>query len=210
MAKILEGGRAALHALMYGDSHPGTTQYFESHRGQAFGSLTETAQRFMDNAVDRFGFMAQESTQRLIQDVRRTVNWAWHGDYIRPLRTVADLQMASPLMQRVVMAEPTIRQMYHRQQLAGYDGLYVDNQPGVVGHDHYDYQRVMHGILTESTDEEGNEAFEFTEYLEHTQDGDRKLTFIDQLDCLRSWGSALAAIKARGKDPTSQYNASLG
>jgi len=208
MAQILEGGRAGLHALLYGDSHPGTDQYFESQRGSAFSHLTQTAQRFVAEAADRFGFMAKESTQRIIHNVRRQASWAWHGDYIRPLLTVSDLQVAAPTMQRIVMAQPTIRRMYHRQQLAGYDGLYVDNQPGVVGDEHYDYQRVMNGIIVDTVDEDGEPAIEWTEYLDHVQDGDRKLTFIEQLDSLNTWGAALAAVKARLKDPTSRFNAS--
>lgn len=212
MAEVVYGGNAAVQALLYGDVHPGTQHFFESQRGHALSGLTQTAQRFAHEAVERFGFMASERTQRLIRDVRRAANWVWHGDYIRPLRTVDELQFASPTMIRYIMAEPTVRQMYHDQQLAGYDDHYVDLQPKATGEELYEYRQVMQDIVVVDEDEHGNPiGWHADHFMEDVlEDGSvDELSFDEQMDIQQTWAHTLSAIKARRQDPTSTYGASL-
>lgn len=211
MANVIGGGNAAIQALLYGDVHPGTQRYFESQRGEGLGSLTQTARTFVKEAVDRFGFMATERTRRLIANVRRAADWAWHGDYIRPLRTVDEMQLAAPTMIRYIMAEPTIRQMYHRQEIAGYDDHYTDTQPGVVGEEHRDYRRVMQGIVVVNEDAtpDSEDQFHSDEWIDDLLEDERELEFGEQLDVLETWANVKRVMRDRLRDPTSLYNASL-
>jgi hypothetical protein len=206
MAQIIRGGNAAVHAMLYGDVHPGTQRFFESQRGQGLRDLTQTAVNFMKDATDRFGFMATEATRNLIRNVRRKASWAWHGDFIRPLSTMQDLQLAPPRMIRYLMAEPTARRMYHNHQIAGYDEDYVDPQPGVIGEGHYEYRQVMDGIL-EVDEETGN--YIATNWLDDTLEDESPLEFSEQLDILESWGQLTRRLEERLKDPTSLRHASL-
>ncbi len=211
MAQILQGGNAAVQALLYGDVDPGTQRYFESQRQSTFGNLTETARSFAKESIQRFGFMATERTKRLIGDVRRAANWAWHGDYIRPLRTIDDIQLASPVMIRYVMAEPMTRAMYHQGQVSGYDEAYVDHHPTRIGENHSDYTRVMNGIVVvdETPDDEGEYGWTATTYLDDAEPEEEQLDFSQQLDILETWAHVRQAIVDRGKDPTSLCHASL-
>jgi hypothetical protein len=180
MAQVISGGNAAVHALLYGDTHPGTMNFFESQRGQGFRSLKETARTFMADAAQRFGFMASEATQNLIRNVRRTANWAWHGDFIRPLRTIDDLQLAPLSMIRFMMAEPFARRMYHNHQIAGYDEDYVDQQPGLIGDDHHEYRMVMDGIVQvdEQPDENGDYQWHADMWIEDLCEDETPLNFL--------------------------------
>jgi len=211
MAQVISGGNAAVHALLYGDTHPGTMNFFESQRGQGLKHLKETARAFVHDAAERFGFMASEATQSLIRNVRRHANWAWHGDFIRPLHTVDDLQLAPLSMIRYVMAEPFTRTMYHSQQLAGYDEDYVDRQPGKVGDDHREYRMVMDGIVQvdETPDENGDYQWHADQWLNELDEDESPLSFNDQLDILETWGHQQRIISQRLKDPTSLRHASL-
>jgi len=212
MAEVVYGGNAAVQALIYGDVHPGTQHFFESQRGHGLAGLTQSARRFADEAVERFGFMASERTQRLIRDVRRTANWIWHGDYIRPLRTVEELQFASPTMIRYIMAEPTVRHMYHNQQLAGYDEHYVDMQPNAEKEQLFEYRQVMDGVVVVDEDKEGQPiGWHADQYMDDIlPDGEQEsLNFDEQLDIMATWAHALRVIKERRQDPTSTYGASL-
>lgn len=206
MAQLISGGNAAVQALLYGDTHPGTQRYFESQRGRGFERLTQTARDFAKDAVDRFGFMATDRAKRLIANVRRRADWAWHGDYIRPLRTVDEIQLAAPTMIRYVMAEPHVRTMFHNQQLAGYDEHYTDDAPECVGEDHREYRHVMDGIIQVDEDEEGWHA---DSYLDDYLEDEHQLDFTEQLDILETWGNVQKAITKRLRDPTSLYGASL-
>lgn len=211
MAEVIYGGNAAVHALLYGDVHPGTQHFFESQRGQGLATLTASAKRFAEEAVNRFGFMATERAQRLIRDVRRTASWIWNGDYIRPLRTVEELQFASPTMIRYIMAEPTVRKMFHDQQLAGYDEHYVDLQPKAEGDAVHEYRRAMDGIVVVDEDSDGQPTgWHADEWMDDLlPDADEPLHFDEQLDILTTWAYTLKAIRERREDPTSTYGASL-
>lgn len=210
MAQILHGGNAAVQALLYGDVHPGTQRFFESQQASGFSRLTQTAKAFVEEALPRFGFMATERTKRLIGDVRRAASWAWQGDYIRPLRTVDELQLATPKMMRYVMAEPTVRRMYQQQQLAGYDERYVDTQPDVLGEDHDDYRRVMDGIVVvDEPDGKGEALWHADNFADEFLDDDPALDFSQQLDILETWACVRGAIVERLRDPTSLYGATL-
>lgn len=211
MAEIIRGGTAAAHALLYGDVHPGTQRFFESQIGQGFNKLTETARTYINEVKDRFGYMATEQTQRILRSVRRKANWAWHGDFIRPLRTLDDMQLAPPSMIRYIMAEPTVRRMYHQQSIAGYDGDYKDAQPGIVGDRHREYREVMEGIVQvdEEPDENGDYQWHADSWSSDLDPDDRELSFKDQLDILETWAHLQRLVQKRLQDPTSLYHASL-
>jgi hypothetical protein len=210
VAQVIGGGNAAVQALIYGDVHPGTQRFFESQRGQGLRQLTDTAKKYWNDLTERFGFMASDRTQRLIREVRRQANWAWHGDFIRPLRTLDDMQLAPPSMIRYVMAEPYARTMYHNHQLAGYDEDYVDLQPGKVGDDHHEYRLVMDGIIqiNEEPDEHGHQWHADT-WIEEYMEDEPVLDFRDQLDITETWGTLQRLIEKRLEDPTSLRHASL-
>lgn len=211
MVNVISGGNAAVHALIYGDVHPGTQRFFESQRGQGLRQLTDTARSYWNEVKDRYGFMATDRTQRIIREVRRQANWAWHGDFIRPLRTVDDLQLAPPSMIRYVMAEPYARTMYHRGQLAGYDEDYTDLQPGKVGDDHHEYRLVMDGIvqIDETPDKHGDYQWHADTWFDEYMEDEQPLDFRDQLDIMETWGHLQRLIEQRLDDPTSLRHASL-
>lgn len=211
MVNVISGGNAAAYALIYGDIHPGTHRFFESQRGQGLRQLTDTARSYWNDVKDRYGFMAADRTQRIIRDVRRQANWAWHGDFVRPLRTVDDMQLAPPTMIRYVMAEPYARTMYHQHQLAGYDEDYIDTQPGKVGNDHHEYRLVMDGIIqiNEEPDKNGDYQWHADTWLDEYTEDEQPLDFRDQLDIMETWGHLQRLIEKRLDDPTSLRHASL-
>lgn len=207
MARVIQGGTAALQAMFYGDPHPAVSQYFESSRGQGLELLKDEARGFFSRAKESFGFLNTESARRAIRDVRRSAQWIFQGDYIRPLRTVEELQMAAPLMRRYLMVQPTIQAMFRQQRLSGYDGGYTDLLPSLYGEDHPDYQRVMQDVLVVRESPEG-ESLEATHYMEDWGE-EHELSLDEQDDIQETWAIALKAIFAGKEDPTSLYGATL-
>lgn len=205
MSMLLSGGNAAVQALLYGGIHPATQAYFDSQPSAERAPLLAEAKSFFNDTVQRFGFMATEATKRLVRDVRRTADWCFHGDYVRPLRSTVELQMASPIMRRYIMAEPLVRKMYHKQQLSGFDGEYADRLPQLEGEDHPDYQRVMQDHVVVNAQDE---SFA-THWMEDDLEDEAPLSFQEQLDIQEVWAMARDAIVRGKEDPTSLYGAVL-
>ena len=97
----------------------------------------------------------------------------------------------------------TLRLMYHQQRCEGYTDTYVDMHPGDVGEQHYDYRRVVDGMVMEQDDE-----LVSVQYFDEIKEGD-ELDIDDQVAILRTWDSVKAAIEENKEDPTSPFNASL-
>ena len=209
MVRIVDGGPLAAHAMIYGETNHATRQFFESQRGSSLSMLANHAKAMVPEMAKQFGYLALDSTKRMIQDVRRNINWAYHGDVIRSLLNEDSLQMASPRMQRVIMAEPTVRKMWQTGQLEGYGEEYVDLQPGARGEDTIEYQRVMQGIgVYDENDPDGGWVSTMWSDADAEEDIDA-MSFDQQLDCQETWAVVRGCIRKRRQDPTSKYGATL-
>lgn len=204
----LYGGADEFDALVYGHHHPGTSQYLESN-------IQKVAQQFSNfgNAVTDAGKLFYESAKNLYQrfndsDAVRAAHAAmskirmtYQPDCIRPLRSLHDLQNAPLTMQRYMMAEPVTRALYNQQLCDGYSETYIDIQPGAILDNHYDYRRVMEGLVTECT--ENPEQDKVTFYMDDLINGDRELTLSEQLDITSTWELMRAFVKEGKEDPVS-------
>jgi hypothetical protein len=108
-------------------------------------------------------------------------------------------------MQRVVMANPVVRQMYTQQRVEGYEGSYIDAYPGTIRDNHYDYQRVMNGLVVFNEKDD----WSATTYFEELEENDNELNLFEQTDVVDSWKHLEALLKQGKDDPTSRWNSSL-
>lgn len=199
-------------SLMYGRPHEGTMRFIENQVGFVSQALTDAGARFMDTARDMYSHLEGSNAMRAIRAVGRAVRSLWQLDEIKELIDIGQLQHAPLSMQRYLMAEPTIRGLYQQQRVDGYSDTYVDIFPGTIGEEHYDYRRVMDGIVVEDAepDENGEYGWTATSYLEELLPDEPDLLLVEQLDILASWGGLKAAVEKGGEDPTSKFNADLG
>ncbi len=91
--------------------------------------------------------------------------------------------------------------MYHEQRCDGYSESYVDRFPGQVGENHYDYRRVMHGMVQDDQEHDWKSTF----YLDELFEGDRELNFDEQVDILNTWDVVRSYLSKGQDDPTSQF-----
>lgn len=145
---------------------------------------------------------------RVVQIAKAALNQVrgfFKPDEIVNLTTIEDLQVAQAAMRRMIMANPVVRELYHKQRCDGYSDSYVDADPGKIGWDHYDYCRVMTGIV-EVTDE----SWKFTSVAHDQRPGDSELDFHDQFSVVaQTWPSLEAIMAQAAKDPTSEWNNDL-
>lgn len=207
--QVITGGARTFSALAYQNQHPENQNYFAQklqNFTQTFGdAVSNVAGGFMSNASELFDKFYGSEAVRLAKAAVRKVKSIWDRDDIRELFGIGEIQQAKLIMQRWIMAEPTYRHMYHEQRCDGFSNSYVDLEPGAVGDAHYDYRRVMDGLLVD--DEE--EGWSMTHYIEDLREGDVDLELDEQLTILSVWDVVAMHAKAGGEDPGSVYGDKL-
>lgn len=211
-ATVFMGGVNEFDALVYGQQHPGTTAYLQEHANRFTSiasdfsqTLTDAAKAFFQRGQELYQQFNNSDAIRAAEAAVRKVRSFFQPEIIRPLWDLGDIQTASLTMQRWIMAEPTVRSMFHQQRLDGYADTYVDMHPGDVGEQHYDYRRVMNGLVVDDEEHDWKATFYFDDLIE----GDVELTLEQKVDITDTWGTLLSIIKKGEDDPTSQYGGKL-
>jgi len=192
------GADSEFDAICYGQHHPSTINFLRDQFNTVRSTLTEPARLFMEKGREMFEHFNGTEAMRFARDVVNRVKGVTsiNIDNVKPLITLAELQSAGLVMQRWVMANPNVRERYHNQQLDGYFGSYIDMSPQDIGVDHYDYRRVMDGVV-QITDN----AWKIVQYHDQLVEGDRDLMIEEKSDIIHTW-SALDYLLALNEDPT--------
>jgi hypothetical protein len=191
----------AFNAFIYPEKNTGGLQYLKNQFNNFTGVLTGAANDFIQRSREQFELFnssaAVEFARNIVKSVMHQVDIP--TDKILSLWDVNQIQGASIPMQRWVMANPVVRELYHSQGCEGYIDTYVDVQPKIKGPDHYDYRRVMDGVM--QYDKDDNWFVKI--FVEDLLEGDRDLTHGEKVDIIQTW-SKLEYLIALGKDdPTS-------
>jgi hypothetical protein len=191
-------------ALAYGFQNPINSNYFKNQL-QAIGKgLNEQAQAFFKDAYQIYDRLNGSEAMKNIRSAMKSAASIFQDDVVKSLFDIVDFQNATFQMQRWIMANPVVRQMYHEQKCDGYSDTYVDLEPGCISDNHYDYRRVMNGVVV---CEENNEYFKI--YSEDLKEGDRHLLHDEKVDILQTWEVIEMFMKHGTEDPTSPYGADL-
>ena len=204
MAELIVGHPEVFNALAFGQTHQGTLNFLSSLPNMATDRLTQAAQGFYQQSQVMLESIMDSSIVRQAEAVLRKVAHGWDLNVVRELNDLGSLQYAPQTMVRWVMAEPTIREMYHRQEVHGYGERYLDLQPGFVGEQHYDYRRVMDGLVQET--EAGEEVIKF--YIDDVADGDW-LNITEKTAITLTWSELRHQLALGRSDPTSPFNSAL-
>jgi len=207
MAQVVYGDDATFNALAFGDPHPNTIQYLTQQFHQASDDLKQLGSDIYQASLDAFNKYVSEDAVRRAKAALRHIGALWEQDNIHFICEIAQFQHAKPVMQRWIMAEPSVRTLYHANRVDGYSESYVDYQPDAVGEDHYDYRRAMDGwvVINESEGPEWHSDTFFDELLP----GDEHLQIEDQVCIQETWRELCWQLSRRQDDPTSRFNAQL-
>ncbi len=203
---VVSGDTNTFRASAYGRPDVMTMQWCEQREQQQFQNVDPLVrQQFLDQRGTVFGELDYTGILQLSKAMSNQMDTTWMRNVIQTLNTVEQLQVAPPVMINWIMANPVAREMYHRQEIAGYDEYYTDPEPGKVGEDHYYYRRAVNGLFLENKDGE----FVATEWLEDLWDPSDSLDIVDQRSIQATWETLVTALRKRGSDPTSRWNAQL-
>ncbi len=203
--RIIHGGIDGFDAVMYGEQSQQNLGFFANQMQMLSQPLVQANAYFVEKAQNLYDKFNGSEAMRIARAAMRAVQGVFMKDQIQYLPALHSCQIAPPTMQRWIMANPVVREMYHDQRIDGYSDTYVDTEPGRVGVDHYDYRRVTDGVLRfDNPDPEI--AWEMTRHCEILNEGDRNLELYEKADILDTWDIVEAFMSNGDRDPTSVWN----
>lgn len=205
MATVFTGDREVFRSMTYAQPQDSYLDHVEDRYSSTMSNLTGNAKALFTKSRDNFVKVRNSDSLRKAKAIMRQVGSLWGRDIIQELKTVTEVQNAPFAMRDYIMANPEIRNIYHAGGCEGYGKSYVDQQPGVVGEEHLDYQKVKDGYV--EIDENGD--FSATTYSNNFLDDVKPdLTHDEQVDIHTAWDLVRNAVYF-GVDPTSKRDADL-
>jgi hypothetical protein len=206
------GGSDTYDALLYGaNRHPGTVSYLQNQLNtlsNLSSSFIDAGNSFVERAKEVYNRFNSSEAIRTARAAIRKLGSMFQSNEIMDIWDLGNFQNAPLICQRFIMAEPSVRELYHKQRIDGYSDTYLDVQPGKIGKDHYDYRRAMNGIV-EELPEDSESGWKVTIWAEDLHEGDRDLTLDEQHDVQMLWQRVRAYMKHGKDDPTSAYGGTL-
>ena len=205
MATIVEGDLDVFRAMSY--ARPATTvshRIEHDYQRAASVGLMEHGMRMLERAREAYDRVLDNDPWRVARAALNAVASMWGTDEIREIVEYSQLQNAKPTMQRWIMANPTIRALYHEQRCDGYQGSYVDMQPGLVGKMHDDWCTINEGVIM--VDPETQDWTAST--ISWTDMDNTELTLTEKMMILHTHEHVEAGIR-EGRDVTSMWDDDL-
>lgn len=205
MVAVYTGSGNLVSAMFNSDVTSNTKEYLVSQ----YSSLKDTS-RFgglIKSSFERLSEFTSNAAVRLRESVTSLVGGRWDDDIIKELTTLREQQLAKGVMQRWMMANPTIRELQLEQRCNAYSNNYEDPNPKLIGVWHDDYRCVKTGLI--EIDEETTEWVSRSYFTEQTN-GDEPLLRFDQRAMINnSWIHQINHLMANDGDPTSEENNDL-
>ena len=208
---VVHGGDEAFTAAIGGLSTPMDMDYFrrqyETARTFIGDRCDNIAREFYEKTQKLYNFFNNSTMVRRAKSALNQIRGIYQDDIVRTISAIEDFQIATPTMQRWIMANPMVYELYRKQAIDGYSDTYVDNEPDHKGppEDRYDYRRVMDGIVV--AEEDGYNCYQYPEQLRNPADD---LDAYDQFRILETWKNIedifRGAIDGVCKDPTSVWD----
>lgn len=187
-------------ALAYGNPHPGTLTYIRQKFDTLSTTLTDVGAQFMADARSKWNeFMGSDALRRARAVKEKLLGGMYLRNEVQTYSGIGQFQSATPMMQNLIMSEPSVRQMFYDQRIDGYSGSYVDPNPGLIGWDDPVYRSVMNGVAVDDKEHD----FHIRVVLDDLPEGVAKLA-IDQIsNALNTFATARSFIEAGMEDITS-------
>lgn len=181
-----------------------TTSWLSERTDALRATISPIAANFFDQAQSLYTMISSSDAIQALRNMTVRSDNSWMSNQIVYLGNTEQIQNASPLMQRWIMAEPTLRNMYLKNEVEGYGESYTNYHGNTVGEAHYDWRRVHDGMATFTP-----EGWSYKNYVEDTGE-DRELTVFEKVDILRVHNAVRCSLSEAEMDPTSTVGNMLG
>lgn len=202
---VIHGGSVdSFDFLAFPTQNPMNAVYIQNQLSNFSQSLTDIGRKFIETSQAIYDKVNDSNAIRAAKAAVRMARGLFHPNEIVQLTNIEEIRFAQPVMQRYIMAEPNLRELYHKQLCDGYSSTYADIDPGVIGDKHYDFRRVMTGIIVDEVDEEGNDTWVSHNYFQDSRGDDVDLDFHEKLAVLRTW-DIVKLFVGTDQDPTDPF-----
>lgn len=182
-----------------------TTNWLQQRSEALMNTVSSTTASWLNKARTFYTTISESDAMQALRNLTAKSDLSWKGNNIHFCNSIEQLQAANPIMQRYIMAEPRLRDMYLNQSVEGYAGSYENYHADTIGLSHYDYRRVTDEIVM--VNETG---YEFNKFYELIPDQDKELEFFEKVDIIRTWNLVNQSLDANEMDPTSPIGNILG
>lgn len=196
-------GQANFDAIAFGVPIQANLNFLEERLNNYSATMQNAGEAFLKRGMEVFNRYGGADAIRLAKAAVRSVQHAFDKDMVRELKTIGSVQQAGQQMQRWIMANPTVREMFHQQRCDGYSNQYVDIAPNSIGKDHYDWRLVNTGLVNETPDDPDHE-WSCVNHLDESAD-DVFLSLPEKLEILSTWDFISKLMVPGKEDPTSPY-----
>lgn len=206
MATVIHASPDVFNSILFGEQHPANINYFRNQLEKLNNIIptSEISAKVFSNVENLYNRFNSDEVNRLTKAALRGAAGLFLPNQIQYLNTIGNLQNAPVVMQRWIMANPIVREQYHKQKCEGYGDSYVDMEPNSIGIDHYDYRRVNTGIIKET-----ETGWMCTTHFDELKENDRPLDVLEKDDILNTWDIIEMFMRAKHEDPTSPWNNKL-
>jgi len=193
---------AATDSIFYRPSQS-MQEYIHQGVNSYMSAVKNVAPNFARIVGEKYAEIKNSAAIQYVNNLKNRINSIWQPDSIRYLSDVTSIQNASETMRRWIMAEPITRERYLNGAISGYGNCYTSSDRIGVGNSHYDYRRVMDGVVALNDDG----VSEYTVYYEEIINSEDILSLVDKTSILGSWDTIKRHIDSGDNhDHTSQWN----
>jgi len=182
MGQIISVPSTALDYIMFGDTRNRVSSYIQKQ----INELSTYAPKFFEGikniAYNAYNYLTNEFLHTKTLQHLQDNNIIIHNQEIFEYLSYEQIRDANITMQRYIMAHPEVRQLYLDNKIDGYSETYVNIFGNDVGESHYDYRKVMDGVIVPT-----EKGFKFTHYNDELLPGDKPLSFVERMTILRVW-----------------------
>lgn len=194
-----------MNASIFGAPSAATVEFFRQKQElDATTAIEGTKSRFADNAREVFDIMLGNEAMAMVRIAINNTAAVARPDVVSRMMNLEDLQGARPVMQAFIMANPVVRNAYHKGFCNGYEGSYVDEQPHITGPGHRHYDAVQEGTL-----EFNEEGFTYTNSSNGFSNGRATLEAEQWGDIKATWRLAEKIMREGEHDLTNPRGGSL-
>lgn len=203
---VIDGDINTMNASFFGPPTTSTIQFLKQKQEvEQTSSFGMAESRFKAEGASIFEMMLGDEALVRINVAINQAAAITRPDVVSRMMNLEDLQGARPVMQAYIMANPVVRKAFHKGFCNGYEGSYVDDQPGVIGAGHRHYDAAMQGTF-----EHTEEGFVFTNSSNgFDSDGNAVLDRLGWADVQCTWRLAEKIMKEADQDPTNPFGGSL-
>lgn len=184
-----------------------TRDYMRSKVERYSQALTSAGANIHSNIVERFDSIHSSAAVQRINSIRSKIQSMWQTNTVRYLPDIPKVQQAPTVMQRWVMANPRMSQLYSTGAIEGYDGAAPVSPVGIKGST-YDYRRATNGLLQYDPTNHSAQTVEYTENIKDPLND--LLNIVEQASIRATWNVLNTHLDSDSTvDPTSVWNGTI-